>query len=264
MDMESITDSTSHRNKALVDLSYPMREVVEAGSLLREVPWSTKAAEDMHGSIVVVHRAHPDLDGTSLATRSFLHATRALFREDSDRKVVQRLEAKVQRLATNRGRAVAAHNHFFADLVGRSQKTMELKGFRRGLQTAIMKQGMCRYKRLRPQQKAHYQKRATAETTKRLQSLKDDRAHDRAALQLHVVRIAAEVRQRCVPNSLSQCRFDDDDVRRLQEAMASPVYSEPVIEQRMSQTLRGPSTICLLYTSPSPRDLSTSRMPSSA
>ena len=34
--------------------------------------------------------------------------------------------------------------------------------------------------------------------------------------------------------------------------------------RRLSTTTRTRSTICLLYTSPSPRDLSTSRMPSSA
>ena len=35
-------------------------------------------------------------------------------------------------------------------------------------------------------------------------------------------------------------------------------------EQRVRIELREPITVCLLYTSPSPRDLSTSRMPSSA
>ena len=42
----------------------------------------------------------------------------------------------------------------------------------------------------------------------------------------------------------------------------NPIYVTHKSGQR--RELRGPSSPCLLYTSPSPRDLSTSRMPSSA
>ena len=38
----------------------------------------------------------------------------------------------------------------------------------------------------------------------------------------------------------------------------------PKISKRKLQELKSLSYVCLLYTSPSPRDLSTSRMPSSA
>ena len=41
------------------------------------------------------------------------------------------------------------------------------------------------------------------------------------------------------------------------------VHTQGVHTQRISQTLPK-GIVCLLYTSPSPRDLSTSRMPSSA
>ena len=39
---------------------------------------------------------------------------------------------------------------------------------------------------------------------------------------------------------------------------------EPLVSQRPSSSMRAAQYTCLLYTSPSPRDLSTSRMPSSA
>ena len=38
----------------------------------------------------------------------------------------------------------------------------------------------------------------------------------------------------------------------------------PDLEGSLSKVMIGAFTVCLLYTSPSPRDLSTSRMPSSA
>ena len=45
---------------------------------------------------------------------------------------------------------------------------------------------------------------------------------------------------------------------------ASRLYKYPFHEQLMIYAQRPDATACLLYTSPSPRDLSTSRMPSSA
>ena len=52
---------------------------------------------------------------------------------------------------------------------------------------------------------------------------------------------------------------------KVQNEKALEVDKEPVnsIPNVMPEE-KGPQTICLLYTSPSPRDLSTSRMPSSA
>ena len=48
-----------------------------------------------------------------------------------------------------------------------------------------------------------------------------------------------------------------DDVRRLHHAAAREALALADLEAE-------PAAVCLLYTSPSPRDLSTSRMPSSA
>ena len=44
----------------------------------------------------------------------------------------------------------------------------------------------------------------------------------------------------------------------------APFGREAQTTLRVENTKQEPITICLLYTSPSPRDLSTSRMPSSA
>ena len=65
------------------------------------------------------------------------------------------------------------------------------------------------------------------------------------------------------------CRDD----QRLMLALIKPKFFVPVHGEYRMQVLHGktaesmgvdPNNICLLYTSPSPRDLSTSRMPSSA
>ena len=51
--------------------------------------------------------------------------------------------------------------------------------------------------------------------------------------------------------------------RALLETLALIAYRQPITRTEIEE-VRGVSVSCLLYTSPSPRDLSTSRMPSSA
>ena len=55
-----------------------------------------------------------------------------------------------------------------------------------------------------------------------------------------------------------------DAVRKAQVAIYYSLGEPYFIENIVQEALENPSCICLLYTSPSPRDLSTSRMPSSA
>jgi len=72
---------------------------------------------------------------------------------------------------------------------------------------------------------------------------------------------------------------DEDLVRRVREIMAEMAPLEEALgrlrvqiqqvaseqkKRERSQHLKARMQVCLLYTSPSPRDLSTSRMPSSA
>ena len=53
------------------------------------------------------------------------------------------------------------------------------------------------------------------------------------------------------------------DVKLLRLTTGEDIVAE-VTNQQYSDNDKTVTTICLLYTSPSPRDLSTSRMPSSA
>ena len=69
-------------------------------------------------------------------------------------------------------------------------------------------------------------------------------------------KIAARVVGGCVRKYLSNDDIDDIDI-------ATTLSSEEIKERFNNTNFRVVDT-CLLYTSPSPRDLSTSRMPSSA
>ena len=53
-------------------------------------------------------------------------------------------------------------------------------------------------------------------------------------------------------------------IRSLDRGDDTPIYTRDLDRDPVESRLRGKISDCLLYTSPSPRDLSTYRMPSSA
>ena len=51
---------------------YPMGLLVSSIRLLNEVPWTTLPAEQMHGSLAVFRRWHPEFGVESLLSRAFM------------------------------------------------------------------------------------------------------------------------------------------------------------------------------------------------
>ena len=65
--------------------------------------------------------------------------------------------------------------------------------------------------------------------------------------------------------ALAACATTDPPEREMGAARAMVSQARPIAEKDAPQELaEAQLKLCLLYTSPSPRDLSTSRMPSSA
>lgn len=75
IDFPPETDPVTNRIQALARLGRNRLQVIDAVLLLSEISWTSKVAEEMHGSIAAIHRLQGDLDSESLSLRSFLHAT---------------------------------------------------------------------------------------------------------------------------------------------------------------------------------------------
>ena len=63
---------------------------------------------------------------------------------------------------------------------------------------------------------------------------------------------------------LMQAKAYEDMTRKQHEVRAKKVKNKPKVVKAKAKRAKSEASVCLLYTSPSPRDLSTSRMPSSA
>ena len=80
-----------------------------------------------------------------------------------------------------------------------------------------------------------------------------------------IIPIASPKKREKALKKLGDFQFESFDIARWYEGLAK-VFREfkPEAIINLAQLPSAPFSICLLYTSPSPRDLSTSRMPSSA
>ena len=73
-------------------------------------------------------------------------------------------------------------------------------------------------------------------------------------------------KQSIVPQQIIKSQLLELPIDELEKELENEIQVNPVLEEKSIEESRTNNQIdpCLLYTSPSPRDLSTSRMPSSA
>ena len=104
----------SAKIKELMALGWSTANLVCGIELLREIDWTTRSAEQAHGSAAVLHKFHPDVQQEILVARSLLRQGRALFREAQGALQIARMEARCERLATKARAVRTGRNAFFA------------------------------------------------------------------------------------------------------------------------------------------------------
>ena len=97
--------------KELMALGWNIANLVCGIELLREIDWTTRSAEQAHGSVAVLHKFHPEVQQE---TRSLLHQGRALFREAQETLQIAKMEAQCERLATKGWAGRTGRHAFFA------------------------------------------------------------------------------------------------------------------------------------------------------
>lgn len=223
------TDETTKLVQGLVRAGSSELELVDAISLLGECGWSTKGVEEQHGSIATVHKYHRELEAASLAARSFVHTCRPLFRPDADSKTGRRLAQACKQLSENRGRAVSAFNMFYARMTTHVQPAMQRQGHN-SVQKHILKLSHKKWNQMSPSQKQRYFVLAAKETEQRRQDLAEDRLHAEAQFELHHSRTGSQLAESRSRNMLSAVRFGDADLKRIDESLASSLFSKSVVD----------------------------------
>lgn len=97
---------------------FPESQLVQAVEQWKDIPWTTTIVEQMHGSLAVLRRAHPEYGGATLASRAFVMQLRKFLPKPSgnEKKLALLLRDinKISRRAPERGRG---RQQFLADLI---------------------------------------------------------------------------------------------------------------------------------------------------
>lgn len=207
--------------------------------LLREVPWSTQAVEQSHGSIATIHRLHGTLGGSAIASRAMLRQARHLFapppRALLDNRGQQR-RAKIQRALSH---PVTAKNVFFQDL------WMEVKagagpGGSAPSSSTVLSRSHELWQLLEPQAKQAYQQRAKEKTAIRRQMLVEESQAQAAAAGLQRQRAAEEARADGLVNHSSSCRFQARDFQEMHAALQSSQFNRKNVVALRQKALAPP------------------------
>ena len=77
--------------RASLRCGWPRHDIKQGISLILECPWSIRCAEQLHASLSLIKRYHPDGGQESLVVRAGIHSMRLLLPELSE---LQRKEAR--------------------------------------------------------------------------------------------------------------------------------------------------------------------------
>jgi hypothetical protein len=113
---EPIRDSCTRKIRLPFSAGYNKEKLVEAISLLGEVPWSSVPVEQARASVAVLHRFHPGYSEEMLATRATLHQCRHLF-VDPEAAKDERAQRRLRKLQSRNPDKTSGSHAFLSHLV---------------------------------------------------------------------------------------------------------------------------------------------------
>ena len=147
------------------------KNIIHGLVLLREAPWSSKAVEEQHGSMAVMHRYHPEMDSDNLSVRSHVHTCRLLVIEPSN-ALLRHTEAAIARLDKKRPGRVRPISMFVSDAVAAARRHVGPTGLPFEGAQRVVSQAASSFAELPPAAAAHYAGKA------RLRAVQSQRAID--------------------------------------------------------------------------------------
>lgn len=189
--------------------------IIDALVLLREAPWSTKAVEEQHGSMAVMHRQHRELGPDVLQVRSFIHSARFLC--CAPENVLQRrTDRMIQQLQRQRPGRVRPVHMFVRDAVAAARRQLgpAVKLSFEGSQRVLVHASNT-FNDLPPRAIDDYAARAAARAESRMKDISSEIEFLRRQKAMIEAARDREHQGSGIMHRLSQLKFNDADWARL-------------------------------------------------
>ena len=204
-----------------------------------EASGTTLAVEQQHGSIAVVHRAHPDLGMRMASIRSYLHMCRFLLREPLEMRQHQRLVARVASVRRRLRHGVSARNAYMKELHAATKEANPGASVAR----AVLARHHDLYEALPPCRKRRYEELAAEMTRERERDLLADAEHAEVALSLFEARQRSERALVGKTNASGEVRFDEGDFAQMDTAIAEGAFPAVRVEAAIARDLEPPPAL---------------------
>ena len=206
------SDHTTIKIQKLARLGWRMSVLVDGVERLGDVPWSTSAHEQGHGSAACIHKVHPGYSTRILTARAFLHICRCLYSRPPVESIMKRTEAALARLDRKQPSKVHGKQMFLKDLQG----VMAQRGTVTAASSmAAMQQHSKLFLRLPRDRQREYQRQAELHADAReveheleIEHLEQQRALVKARHAQEMETTAGQIRA-------SNCRFTTSDWEQL-------------------------------------------------
>ena len=226
---EALADMTAFKVRELCKLR---SQLVDALGLLREVHWSSISVEQAHGSSAVMHRRHT-YAAEMLCARSFLHQCRHLWHPAPKDKQLDRLRARVAKLAEQQPEKMSGRHMFLRSLMA-DVKTRLAQGQKMSphLRQTVMKEHSSLFRTLSPAEQASWQAESQQEISRKRKAQQDEIQHLADALQLARERAGLGVASSGHLTAEICARFTEQDWEAVLSLSKSPEFAHDVTALR--------------------------------
>ena len=237
-------DSCSAKLRQLQQMGYSEALLVDAVTLLGEVPWSTLLVEQGHGSTAASHRLRPTYAIDMLAKRALLHQCRHLFFPSLYDKAQQKLNTKrevLQRRNPKKSSGQTAYLGWLC-LVAREKVAEEGKSILpRWMVQDLVRQHSSRFKDLPPLLQEHFEEEAAALARYRQLSLDEEVLDTMQSLDLLHARHLEELCTVGPRNVCGAVRFGEQDFVAMAELLAQADFSGASARALRELAMRSPA-----------------------
>lgn len=223
------------------DMQDSMEKLEEGYTFITNAPWSSRVAEQLHGSTAQVAKYHPDMGTGSLQARAFLHAIRALATPTSEEKEHLQLEQRLRKAEEKPLRRLSGRQMFLkccTDAI--AQQCPGDKARAAALRKEAFRTHAERFAALPSVVREQYERLAAAQTDEKLGATNDQIDQLRTQIGINSATAEEHVLKRN-PFNMSNCKWGSDDLERVNTLYQTGSFSEKRVQTLRDASVKAPA-----------------------
>ncbi|CAK0909364.1 unnamed protein product [Prorocentrum cordatum] len=216
-------DAVAARVYCLLQCGWPRADIKRGLSLLLECPWSTRCAEQLHASLTLMKRYHPDAGQETLIVRAGVHSMRLLLPglNALEKQAAVRRE-KLARLGRKCPEKITGRHIFLKELVDLAVSKRQARGLvgAGGADKKLVARHGAKWNAMGPRSHQSFDNAAIVERQAKRRRIEDEKEQVRGELAAAREKIRKQGEE-TPPLGFRACQLSDADMEALDSAFQS-------------------------------------------